>query len=263
MLIQRQNESRTLQTQIDENSTYRYYPSFNPNTDTLVCFPYAGGSASIFHPYSDALTKHWELLVMQYSGREWRFRSPLKNSLSDMADEIAESLYGLDTSKMIFFGHSMGAKIAFEVAARLPLKPKLLITSCSPAPNFSPSNRPKNDYTDQTLSDYLKKLGGISSEALENKELMSIVLPIIRSDFQNLDQYSDTVTRTSINVPIVSLAGKEDSAVNREFVREWREWTNRDFFIKDVEGGHFYFQEQSPQTFAAHLNSILMSVSAT
>lgn len=261
MLIQRQNESRTLQTQIDANSNYRYYPSYQPNTDTLVCFPYAGGSASVFHPYSDALTKHWELLVMQYSGREWRFGSALKNSLLDMADEIAESLYGLDTGKMIFFGHSMGAKIAYEVAARLPEKPKLLITSCSPAPDHSPSSRPKNDYSDQTLIDYIKKLGGISSEAADNKELMELILPIIRSDFKNLDEYSDTITPTSINVPIVSLAGNEDHAVDREFVRQWREWTNHDFFIKDIDGGHFYFQQQSPQTFAAHLNSILISVS--
>jgi medium-chain acyl-[acyl-carrier-protein] hydrolase len=48
----------------------------------LVCFPHAGGSASIFRTWPNALPPEVELLAIALSGRDARVREPLFDRLT-------------------------------------------------------------------------------------------------------------------------------------------------------------------------------------
>src|SRR3954470_18640700 len=85
----------------------------------LVCFPYAGGSASFYFPYARDLSPHTEVLAVQYPGRQDRRHEPGCAGIGRLADAIADVLPGQDERPYAFFGHSMGAVVAFEVALRL------------------------------------------------------------------------------------------------------------------------------------------------
>ena len=134
-------------------------------------------------------------------------------------DEVAHALKDYQHRELIFFGHSMGAKVAFEVAAALHNKPKLLIVSCSPPPDrFSGHRPPPHNYSDAVLSEYLDSLGGTVADLLENTEIMELVLPIICADFQSLDSYTSSVSNKRFDVPIIGLAADQDTSANSALV---------------------------------------------
>ncbi len=225
-------------------SCLRQYECQDAEAPILVCFPHAGGAASAFYPFVDELTERWQLMIVQYPGRECRYSTQLSSSLLQTADEIAGSLKVYQHRDMVFFGHSMGAKVAFEVAALLSDKPTMLIASCSPAPDIFPKRGPLTDYSDAALEEYLHSLGGTVTDLLHNKELMELVLPIIRADFKSLDDYTRAVDKRSLDMPILAMVADKDDAVDETLAKPWGHWTNSEFTTLAVQGDHFYFQKQ-------------------
>jgi pyochelin biosynthesis protein PchC len=88
-----------------------------PGAPRLVCLPFAGGSASFFHPLSAALPDV-EVLAAQYPGRQDRLSEPPVADLGAMADAVAAE-QPADSARTVLFGHSVGALVAYEVARRL------------------------------------------------------------------------------------------------------------------------------------------------
>jgi surfactin synthase thioesterase subunit len=82
-------------------------------------FPHAGGSASFYLPVSRALAPVADVIALQYPGRQERRKEKCLDSIDEMADRMAEILVPLADRPLVFFGHSMGALIAFEIARRL------------------------------------------------------------------------------------------------------------------------------------------------
>ena len=85
----------------------------------LFCFPYAGGGASIYHPWSKRLSGDVEICPLYLPGRENRLREPCFKRLSSLVEELTDALTHFMDVPFAFFGHSMGALISFEVARRL------------------------------------------------------------------------------------------------------------------------------------------------
>jgi medium-chain acyl-[acyl-carrier-protein] hydrolase len=87
----------------------------------------------------------------------------------------------------IFFGHSIGALIAFEFVRALRRKgiskPEHLIVSGTKAPQTPLKKQPIHDLPNVKFIEELKKYNGIPDYIIEDEELMSIFIPIIRADF--------------------------------------------------------------------------------
>ena len=80
----------------------------------LFCFHYAGASASIFRSWDEAMPDGIEVVAVQFPGREYRLDEPLLTDAHAIAGLVTEIL-PLD-KRFVFFGHSMGVFIGFEVA---------------------------------------------------------------------------------------------------------------------------------------------------
>ena len=80
----------------------------------MFCLPYAGGGASA---YTGLLRELTDLTVVpiQLPGRENRIAEPPAFTIQEIADEIAPAT----DAPYLLYGHSMGARIAFEVAREL------------------------------------------------------------------------------------------------------------------------------------------------
>jgi pyochelin biosynthesis protein PchC len=83
----------------------------------LVCFPHAGGAASAFLPFTRRLDADVEVLAVQYPGRQDRRGEPFVDSVNGLVDGLLPALLTRADRPLAFFGHSMGATVAFETGS--------------------------------------------------------------------------------------------------------------------------------------------------
>src|SRR5215471_3421821 len=129
----------------DRDTWLRRYHPCDDGGPQLVCFPHAGGSASYFFPLSALLAPDVEVLAAQYPGRQDRRHEPGVESIDALAASLAPLLNRPRERPYAFFGHSMGAVVAYEVCRRMSASgvpgPDLLIASGRRAPSrYRPSD---------------------------------------------------------------------------------------------------------------------------
>jgi pyochelin biosynthetic protein PchC len=218
----------------------RFHPS--PMADTrLVCFPHAGGSASYYFAVSRALSPNAEVLALQYPGRQERRREPLVDDLHVLADRIADVLDDSARTRLSFFGHSMGASLAFETARRLEARGVVLDTlfvSGRRAPTAFRDERVHLE-SDAGLLNEMRRLSGTDSRVFEDEELMRMALPLIRNDYRAAETYRGE-PGSEVSCDIVTLVGESDPKVTLPEAEKWREHTSGRFDMRTYPGGHFY-----------------------
>ncbi|MFE7563895.1 thioesterase II family protein [Kitasatospora sp. NPDC057500] len=209
---------------------------------TLVCFPHAGGSASFYYPVSEALRSTVQVVALQYPGRQDRRHERPLTTIAELADESFAALRPLMDRPLAFFGHSMGATLAFEVAVRmrreLGTAPVALFASGRRAPS---RHRVETAHLlgDDGLVAELQSLSGTDARILGDLELLRMILPAIRSDYTAAETYRYE-PGPALDCPIVALTGESDPKASLEEVGAWAEHTTGGFALHTFEGGHFY-----------------------
>ncbi|MFD9621948.1 thioesterase II family protein [Streptomyces virginiae] len=223
----------------------RLHPS--PDAATrLVCLPHAGGSASFYFPLSSALAGGTEVLAVQYPGRQERLHEPAITDINQLADHVTRVLVAEADRPLALFGHSMGALVAFEVANRLEalgITVMVLFTSGGRAPSSPHSRASIHTLTDQGLVAELTAAGGTDPELLSNPEILQVILPMVRSDYQAVETYRYR-PRPKLRCSIVTLFGDKDSRVGPAEAQAWAELTSGAHELHIFPGGHFYLCEQ-------------------
>ncbi len=215
----------------------------------LFCFPYAGGNAAVFQKWHRAFPESIEVCPLQYPGRGNRMREqPFTNAIP-LAHDVSQALRSLIDLPFAFFGHSMGAQIAFEVAHELRREPMPsplhLFVSSARAPQFPNRDRLAYDMPEPQFKQELHRLNGTPKEVLENDELMSLMLPILRADFEVAQTYS-YLGDDRLACPLTAYGGTEDPAVSVPELDGWREQTTGRFRLQMFSGDHFYLHASEP-----------------
>ncbi|MFD7541820.1 thioesterase II family protein [Streptomyces sp. NPDC059819] len=228
--------------------------SYHPTPDAaarLVCFPHAGGSASFYFPVSAALSPVADVVAVQYPGRQDRHTEKGIETVAELADRIAEVLRSDTSPPLTFFGHSMGAVLAFEVARRLERTgraPAHVFASGRRAPS---SHRPENVHQrdDEGVIAEMRKLSGTDPRILGDDEVLRMVLPAIRSDYTAIENYRAD-PGAQIGSPITVLVGDDDPRTTLDEARAWEPHTLGTFDMKVFSGGHFYLTDHAPDVIA-------------
>ncbi|MFF4606473.1 thioesterase II family protein [Streptomyces sp. NPDC001339] len=218
----------------------------------LVCFPHAGGSAPFFFPVSAELSPVAEVLSVQYPGRQDRRAETSPGDIAAMADQVYAALRGRLTSRpTAFFGHSMGAMVAFEVARRLEAdggELTHLFASGRRAPSrYRAESVHRRD--DDGIVAELKLLSGTDASLLGDEELLRMILPAIRSDYTAVETYRCD-PGAAIKAPITALTGDNDPRTTLEEAEDWRAHTTGAFDLRVYPGGHFFLSSQAPAVLA-------------
>ncbi|EMY6536364.1 thioesterase [Salmonella enterica] len=223
------------------------------NTDDIIqlfCFPYAGASASIFKSWQSFLPSHIEVVGIQYPGHGSRISEKPYSSSNDIVNEMLNNIFNFQKKPFALFGHSMGAMIAFDLAKRivtsLKQKPIHLFISGLAPPQLRKINNFNKTRTNNELINLMEQLGGTHSEILSNKELMGLILPALRSDFQIADNWfvEDVF---DLSIPLTILGGDADNEVPEESLTYWSAYTTKKTTIKIYSGDHFFINTNKYQ----------------
>lgn len=226
---------------ISEAWFWRPRPVARPRA-RLFCFPYAGANAMVFRTWPADLPPDVELCVAQLPGRGPRLREPSITRIEPLAEALGQAL---EPSPVPFavFGHSMGGLVAFTLCRWLRARgwpaPMHLFVSGRRAPQIPDSFPPAAELTDAYIVARLRRYGGTPEEILAEPELLQLLLPIFRADFELIGAHRH-VSEEPLEVPLTALGGREDEQAAPAQLDGWREHTRGPFALRVFEGGHFF-----------------------
>ncbi|KTD46056.1 Linear gramicidin dehydrogenase LgrE [Legionella quinlivanii] len=211
----------------------------------LICFPYAGGNASIYKSWGELLPNNVELIAIQPPGRSNRVSEHAFSDMNELMKDLLPSIKNAIDIPYILFGHSLGSRISFELMCQLnkigaPL-PIHFIASGSRGPYIPCTkkaiyNLPENEFIKELI-----KLNGTPKELLENKELMALLLPTLRADFELSHKYYPSSENT-FNCPLSVLGGTEDTEVTPSDLQSWEASFASSATIHMIPGDHFFIE---------------------
>jgi medium-chain acyl-[acyl-carrier-protein] hydrolase len=207
----------------------------------LFCFPYAGGPAAMFREWSEKLNPGIEVWSVEYPGHGMRrFETPI-SQLSQLADALLPELRQELVSPFAFFGHSMGAIVAFEILKRLatesgPQPACFFVSACYP-PWKRKRRAPIHDLPEPEFIAELRLLGGTPEELLANPDLAQLLLPALRADFEVAQTYYHSTDK--LRCPIFAYGGLNDPEASREDLSEWNSVCETSC-VRMFPGDHFF-----------------------
>lgn len=228
----------------------------------LFCFPYAGGGASIFSSWSKSFTCDVEICPLELPGHGSRITERPFNRLKSLINELARALLPYLNKPFVFFGHSMGGLVSFELThllcQRYGLSPVHLFVSGRRAPQILESEPPIHHLPEAEFINELRSLNGTPEAVLRNAKLMELFLPILRADFTALET-SVYTPKPRLNCPITVLGGLQDYEVSCEALEAWRKQTNANFSMQMFQGDHFFINSNQ-STLLQFLNRELQTI---
>lgn len=222
----------------------------NPAAPTrLYCFPHSGGSPGEYLRWTDRIAGV-ELWAVQYPGRGSRMDEEPVRDLDTLilrlsADADFDGRFG-------FFGHSLGALVAYETAHKLRelghVTPQWLFVSAYPAPHLTvmQDREPLHLSSDAELAERLLADFGDSAEQVrEDPEFLKTLLNTNRADYSMVETYKYR-QRPPLESAIHVVGGLDDEIPPDELVA-WQRHTSREFAVHLLPGGHFYFRDNPRQ----------------
>lgn len=209
----------------------------------LFCFPYAGGTSLTYRAWPFGLPADVEVCALQLPGHGTRLHEPLFDRLTPLIDDLTPNLIPHLNKQFAFFGHSMGALIAFETARRLRreygrLPEHLFISGHRPAQTRDTKRR-TFDLPETEFIEELRRLNGTPAEVLNHPELLEVMIPILRADFA-ISQIYEYVEEPPLECDLTAFGGIGDETVTREHLEVWRTHTSGNFKLRMFLGDHFY-----------------------
>jgi len=197
----------------------------------------------IYRAWADRMPESVELCLVQLPGRGSRsLESPFVRLIS-LVEAIEPAILEFLDKPFAFFGHSMGAKIGFELARHLRRKEKLepthLFVSGCRAPQLPREARPIHDLPEPDFIEELRRLNGTPNEVLENPELMQLMIPLLRADFAVCSTHT-YMAESPLSCSISAYGGLADQEVSRENLEAWRVQTEAMFHLRTFPGDHFF-----------------------
>ena len=220
-------------------------PNPNPEAETrLFFFPYAGGGPSVFSKWLIELPGYIEGYVAHYPGRGSRYQEPPIKSLAVLVERLHQAIQPLLDKPFVFYGHSLGGLVAFELTLRLRKdkfpQPAMLFVSASEAPHLYDPHPIIHKLPDADFSQALQRLNGTPSELLGHTDLMTLLLPMLRADFEAIENYRYVPDEPPLHIPIIAFGGLDDHRVSREHLEGWAKHTNMRFSSQYFSGDHFF-----------------------
>jgi len=212
----------------------------------LFALPYAGGGASIFRNWEAELPPNVGVYAVQAPGRENRISEAPFTSMDAMVKTISQTMAPYLDLPFFLFGHSLGARVAFELARTLRntwgVEPRHLIVSASRGPHI-PEPMPLHHLPYPAFITELQRFSGTPKAVFQNRELMALLLPMLRADF-TIDETYHFQEAPPLDCPITVIGGTSDPEATQDELIAWAPHTTSRFSLKMIDGDHFFLVDQ-------------------
>ena len=229
----------------------RWLRDLNPAAGGIrvFCFAHAGAGASTFHGWPDLVGPGVRVTAVQLPGREDRIRERAHDRLEGLLEDLVPVLAGAVDEPYAFFGHSMGALVAFEAARRLLAQglpaPVHLFASALGAPHAPYRTRYVSALPEPEFERAMATMSGLPREAVREPAFLSLLLPTLRADFRLCEtyEYSDGAP---LPCRVTVLTGDDDDVAPLDLAL-WRELSTGRFRIRVIDGDRHFVVEQRRQ----------------
>ncbi len=240
-------------------------PKPNPAAQVkLFCLPFAGGSTVAFRSWGNLLPDFIEVNAVEIPGRGHRLTEPLIKVLENLVYNTAKGIIEQIDRPYVLFGHSMGSLLGFELAHYLTehhgRPPLHLVFSGRGAPHVTSKEKPIHELPESDFIREIKNYNGTPKEVLEHSELMQIMIPILRSDFQVCETYTYKKHMRKLNSPISVFGGLNDHSAPRSELEAWKEHTTGAFNLRMFPGDHFYLNSSEKMLLEALARDVHVSM---
>ncbi|MFI1358243.1 thioesterase II family protein [Streptomyces sp. NPDC020898] len=212
----------------------------------LFCLPHAGGGAATFRHWPSLLGPDIEVVAIRLPGRETRFREKPYDRMDALVSALVRDIEPLLHRPHAWFGHSMGAAIAFE-ACRLMRRlgmpePTRLLVAASPAPHLPRRETPVHDAPASDLVARLGELNGNMRAFRTDSAVLAALLPTVRADFSVAETHRHLPERP-LGCPISVYGATEDASALPEDLDAWQGHSSAEVSVRLFAGGHFFLHE--------------------
>ncbi|MEU0677530.1 alpha/beta fold hydrolase [Streptomyces sp. NPDC006172] len=212
----------------------------------LYVFHHAGGSHLLYREWPALLPAHWDVRLMDVPGRGRLSGRPQIDDARELADFFLRTLAVDPGGPFAFFGHSMGALVAYEMTQRLAAQgrelPVWLGLSARGAPRPLGEATRRHALPDEELRLHLAAMGGTPVEVLRDADLWEMFSPAIRNDLKLVESWRPLADTPKLTVPVAVYGGTRDVVVPSGRLAAWEQFAERFQGLRMHEGGHFYFQ---------------------
>lgn len=211
----------------------------------LFCFPYAGASGeAVYAGWRDVLGPEIELCMVQLPGHWGRMDERPERVLTAIVDGLYDAIASSADKPFAFFGYSMGAALAGQLALtlqeRAQAEPEHLFLAAL-APSVTIANGQLHLLEGEQLIRTVERLLDYKfpPALLDDAALRREFIDVLRADFELVETHTSGEVR-QIQCPITCYAGADDNAVPPEACSDWRAYTTGPFDLIVVPGGHFF-----------------------
>ncbi|WP_459211964.1 thioesterase II family protein [Aquimarina rhabdastrellae] len=237
----------------------------------LFLLHFAGGNCYSYDFLRKKIGSYtFKTYALELPGRGKRFGEDLiTDKIEAIEDYVSQICKLRNAEPYIIYGHSMGATLGLSVTKRMEEKgdaPVQLIVSGNAGPGAKEKDEngkiiekekryllPDNDF-----QDVLRELGGVPEEVLTNEELYEFFNPIIRADFQILEEKEGIEEEMIIKTPIHAIMGDQEKTSDQ--IENWKQFTISSFKNNILPGHHFFIYNQTKEivNIIARYNKITM-----
>ncbi|TSC31293.1 SDR family NAD(P)-dependent oxidoreductase [Corallococcus sp. Z5C101001] len=234
----------------------------------LFCFPYGGGGASLYLDWARLLPEHIEVWPIQLPGRETRIHEPPLHRLEDLLPQLESALRPHLDLPFAFYGHSLGALLAYLLASRLRARglpqPEHLLVGGASAPFLSPGPFLEGlqqrfraagfqGVPDPGTREPLGPLLDIAMNTAEGRvmagrdtDFARALLPMMLADLKLMEGYRYQ-PEAPFAFPITVMHGASDDRITAEASSAWRALTQGAFHQHVTPGDHFFLRPNQAQ----------------
>ena len=245
-----------------ESRIFRF-PTTSAPCVTLLCVPYAGGSAIVFRGLARALPPDIATAVVSLHPSDCGDDQPF--TLEQIAEQCLDELRPEEFGSLAIYGHCAGTALAAELVRLLEQRGHTVrgLFLAAAMPPGVPSPFAMARQTEQEIVDFVAALGG-TEESGDAGDWKVMVREFQRDSRLVREHFSHNLVRSQgpLEAPLVVIMGDEDPLTDGHHAHAgaWQQLCSS-ATIHDIAGGH-YFVSTAPSTVARIIVESLFTDSA-
>lgn len=210
----------------------------------LFCFTYAGGTTAFFNKFEASCNSDIEVVKLEYSGHGKRMNEQLFTDFdyvsNDLYDEIIKQYSG---GEYALLGYSMGCFAAIDMYRHILecgelKKPSYIFLAAHSPKSFFSFEGMNDDEINEATKKRTIDFGEIPEKLIDNKSFWRIYLPIYRTDYQMICNYSVNEKKIMLTVPTLVFYSDDDLAAKD--IKEWQNYSRMEIEYIRFPGKHFF-----------------------